>query len=75
MVGGISLIWAIPINTSSPSEKHGWRVDECMLVAVQQPSLVNLACTLPKGIHHDAHIPRENGRWYLCLKLWTLPEA
>ena len=46
-----------------------------MLVAVQQPSLVKLACTLPKGIHHAAHIPRENGRWYLCLKLWTLPEA
>ena len=30
--------------------------------------------TLPKGIYHDAHIRKENGRWYLCLKLWKQPE-
>ena len=30
--------------------------------------------TLPEGIYHDAHIRRENGCWYLCLKLWKQPE-
>ena len=34
---------------------------------------VKLACTLPKGIYHEAHIRKQNGRWYLCLKLWQEP--
>ena len=35
---------------------------------------VKLACTLPKGICYEASIRRENGRWYICLKLWRPPE-
>ena len=35
---------------------------------------VKLACTLPKGICYEASIRRENGRWYMCLKLWKAPE-
>ena len=35
---------------------------------------VKLACTLPKGICYEASIRRENGRWYICLKLWKPPE-
>ena len=35
---------------------------------------VKLACTLPKGICYEASIRRENGRWYVCLKLWKPPE-
>ena len=35
---------------------------------------VKLACTLPKGICYEANIRRENGRWYICLKLWKPPE-
>ena len=35
---------------------------------------IKLDCTLPKGIHHEAHIRRENGRWYICLKRWKAPE-
>ena len=34
---------------------------------------IKLACTLPKGIYHEAHIRKQNGRWYLCLKLWQEP--
>ena len=37
-------------------------------------SSVKLACTLPKGICYEASIRRENGRWYICLKLWMPPE-
>ena len=29
---------------------------------------------LHKGICHEAHIHRQNGRWYLCLKLWQEPK-
>ena len=36
---------------------------------------VKLGCTLPKGIGYEANIRRENGRWYVCLKLWKPPEA
>ena len=35
---------------------------------------VKPACTLPKGICYEANIRRENGRWYICLKLWKPPE-
>ena len=35
---------------------------------------VKLACTLPQGIHYEASIRRENGRWYICLKLWRPPD-
>ena len=35
---------------------------------------VKVACTLPKGICYEASIRRENGRWYICLKLWKPPE-
>ena len=35
---------------------------------------VKLACTLPRGICYEASIRRENGRWYICLKLWRPPE-
>ena len=35
---------------------------------------VKLGCTLPKGICYEANIRRENGRWYVCLKLWKPPE-
>ena len=35
---------------------------------------IKLACTLPKGIYHEAHIRKQNGRWYLCLKLWQQPK-
>ena len=35
---------------------------------------VKLGCTLPRGICHEASIRRENGRWYICLKLWKPPE-
>ncbi len=35
---------------------------------------VKLACTLPRGICYEANIRRENGRWYVCLKLWKPPE-
>ena len=35
---------------------------------------VKLACTLPRGICYEASIRRENGRWYICLKLWKPPE-
>ena len=31
---------------------------------------VKLGCTLPRGICYEASIRRENGRWYICLKLW-----
>ena len=31
--------------------------------------------TLPEGIIHEAHIRRENGRWYLCVKMWKQPDA
>ena len=31
--------------------------------------------TLPQGIIHEAHIRRENGRWYLSIKMWKQPEA
>ena len=43
---------------------------------IQLPGLgsVKLDCTLPKGIYHEAHLKRENGHWYLCLKLWRAPE-
>ena len=34
---------------------------------------IKLACTLPRGIYHEAHIRKQNGRWYLCLKLWQEP--
>ena len=34
---------------------------------------VKLDCTLPRGICHEASIRRENGRWYLSLKLWKPP--
>ena len=34
---------------------------------------VKLGCTLPKGICYEATIRRENGRWYLGLKLWKPP--
>ena len=34
---------------------------------------VKLGCTLPKGICYEASIRRENGRWYLGLKLWKPP--
>lgn len=42
---------------------------------VQLPGIgsVKLACTLPKGIYHEAHIRRRNGRWYLSLKYWQAP--
>lgn len=36
---------------------------------------VKLAHTLPEGIFHEAHIKRENGRWYLCLKMWQEPKG
>ena len=35
---------------------------------------VKLGCTLPKGICYEASIRRENGRWYICLKLWKAPQ-
>ena len=35
---------------------------------------VKLPCTLPRGICYEASIRRENGRWYICLKLWKPPE-
>ena len=35
---------------------------------------VKLGCTLPKGICYEASIRMENGRWYICLKLWKPPE-
>ena len=35
---------------------------------------VKLGCTLPRGICYEASIRRENGRWYICLKLWKPPE-
>ena len=35
---------------------------------------IKLACTLPKGIYHEAHIRRQNGRWHLSLKMWKPPE-
>ena len=35
---------------------------------------VKLGCTLPRGICYEASIRRENGRWYICLKLWRPPE-
>ena len=35
---------------------------------------VKLGCTLPRGICYEANIRRENGRWYICLKLWKPPE-
>ena len=35
---------------------------------------VKLGCTLPRGICYEASIRRENGRWYICLKLWKQPE-
>ena len=35
---------------------------------------VKLGCILPKGICYEANIRRENGRWYICLKLWKQPE-
>ena len=35
---------------------------------------VKLACTLPQGIHYEANIRRENGGWYLCIKLWRPPQ-
>ena len=35
---------------------------------------VKLASTLPRGICYEASIRRENGRWYICLKLWRPPE-
>ena len=43
---------------------------------IQLPGLgsVKLDSTLPKGIHHEAHLKRENGHWYLCLKLWRAPQ-
>lgn len=43
---------------------------------IQLPGLgsVKLDCTLPKGIYHEAHIKRENGRWHMCLKRWKAPE-
>ena len=43
---------------------------------IQLPGLgsVKLDCTLPKGIYHEAHIKRENGRWHICLKRWKAPE-
>ena len=43
---------------------------------IQLPGLgsVKLDCTLPKGIYHEAHLKQENGRWYLCLKLWRAPQ-
>ena len=34
---------------------------------------VKLGCTLPRGICYEASIRRENGRWYLGLKLWKPP--
>ena len=34
---------------------------------------VKLDHVLPKGIYHEAHIRRHNGRWYLCVKLWKKP--
>ena len=36
---------------------------------------VKLDCTLPKGIYHEAHIRRQNGRWHLSLKRWKEPES
>ena len=36
---------------------------------------VKLGCTLPKGICYEANIRRENGRWYICLKLWRTAGA
>ena len=43
---------------------------------IQLPGLgsIKLDCTLPKGIYYEAHIRRENGRWYICLKRWKAPE-
>ena len=35
---------------------------------------VKLGCTMPQGICHDVSIRMENGRWYICLKLWKPPE-
>ncbi len=35
---------------------------------------VKLGCTLAKGICYEASIRRENGRWYICMKLWKPPE-
>ena len=35
---------------------------------------VKLTSTLPRGICYEASIRRENGRWYICLKLWKPPE-
>ena len=35
---------------------------------------VKLGCTLPRGICYEASIRRENGRWYICLKLWKQPD-
>ena len=35
---------------------------------------VKLGCTLPRGICYEANISKENGRWYICLKLWKPPE-
>ena len=35
---------------------------------------VKLACTLPKGIPHEARIKRENGRWMLSVQYWKEPE-
>lgn len=43
---------------------------------IQLPGLgsVKLACTLPKGIPHEARIKRENGRWMLSVQYWREPE-
>ena len=43
---------------------------------IQLPVLgsVKLDCTLPKGIHHEAHLKQQNGQWRLCLKLWRAPD-
>ena len=35
---------------------------------------VKLGCTLPRRICYEASIRRENGRWYICLKLWKAPQ-
>ena len=44
---------------------------------IKLPSLgsVKLGCIVPRGICYEANIRRENGRWYICLKLWKAAAA
>ena len=63
-----------PAFTGTGSFLAAGSVKEIRYDGKRRVKLPCLGSTLPRGICYEASIRRENGRWYICLKLWRPPE-